>query len=810
MPRLPLQRALPCFVLLGLACAAPVSAAPIRPTTDPLALLSSGPRADCNPDSAPFSPSELETANKATRLQEGTAIGWIYSPDETDSWDRLALLPLARICSPTFGATPAPFGGDLRAGASLKSRIGTGWRELGGTPTAPAQLVPGDRLTVPEVDDAATLRVWLAPSPGAPASPTTLTDLSPGPAEVTVARDGGNLVTTLTRADGSVTSATAPVATVPALAPKIGGTRSAWTLRSSHLPKSVVVAFGSDDDAFGFGATEAKDGNAKVSLDFYGGAPRRGTVDLQLVALTPDAQVFQAYDCRVTIGKRSRPKSIRCSIGSIEEIAGLFGSGTLSQAARAAAVERALDRLRRRLSAEGIRPAGRAAARPAPAVRAATRTRAATAPLVASVTPQSRRTVRASVTGLKPLAADINGDGGIDYWTDQSYRTESSFGHAAAGVVLTSSPVGLTTHVVEIPVAFSPEDINSDISAIDDITGDGVGELVVDLDERHAIIPGSRTWTASTTAIRAPDLTDLQPADRVATLQLSSPGSPFATLDDVTGDGVRELAAADDGLAWFSVSGSAIAQGRVTELPSAVRRATSPPVLDLLFDSGAPQVLPATRVIGGQVIALRWPKAATTSSPSGTVAIDVRDAAGRSLRPSIQVATPGDALLLDYDRASGDALLLSAGVHCGGDSGIRARRCTLTLLRVGPDGGVRQRVAAKPRTTEFLPGSARFMPDGPDADASPEVVGSWGLGSIALLESGRQGTVKPSALAQRELVKWHRRDYAASPLRVFPVLGTGGSRRLVVLLPRITIERYGRERYRNIDRAARPAELRWQ
>lgn len=794
----------------------------VRTPLQPEVIIGAAARPVCDTPTGPFTPFDL-----LNRQTDDIETGELGDVDPALATEALAsatdadLQPVATICSPSFAAFPGAFGGTI-ASNPRRSRVGAGWRELGGNLSEPAQFVPGDVLTVPEVDDAAKLRVAVASHQGNPTAIAEFTDLSPGPSQVTLAADERGLVARLTRADGSVSESITRAPVKPTTPAKVSGRPSRILVTTAALPGSIV--------SFGFDSGDGEDlvravgGTARGVLKVTPSKKRKRTrLRITIATINRAAQVIELQFCTIRLKASQAPKSISCEQESIADlIYGLADEYVLGGRLRAQRAERAIAELRRHLP--GNAPLDQAAARPAhlaaagragaPATKPARRSQAGSAPLVAAVTPQSISVKRLRASGVRPLAADVNGDGGVDYWAELwSRRISSPLTGSAAGVVLVSGPAGLTEHRVDLPREAYWDEFDSDISAIGDVTGDGIGELVVDLDERHAIIPGSAAWTSSTFPIIAPDLTDLEPEDRVLALDLSSPGSPFNTLDDVNGDGKRELFAADDDRAWMRLNFGSIATGAITRAPSAARAVVPPAIINNIVaaDQGAPRVDPATRFINGQAVSLRWPALATAASPNGSVTIAVQDADGRELRPAITVTTPGNALLLDYDRVSGDALLLSASARCRITRwGIGGGKCRFAVVRVGPDGRILQTVAGSPNRSVLTHGTARFLPDGADADQRPEAVIASGVDSVALLPSTATGAVKEDSLATARLKRLHERARAWAPLRFYPVFSRDGARRLAVPLPRVETERYGREVYRYAQYAATPAELRWK
>lgn len=797
-------------------------AAPVRQQIQPLAAVGSVSRPVCDAPTAPFPTQDFTGPNAAWSTYRWGYGGLFDGP--ADALSELGatvgdadLQPIVTICSPTFQGLPGPISGSI-AMNPRRARVGQGWRELGGALAEPAQLLAGDSLEVPEVDDAARVRLAVAPGIGQPTTVLELSDLAPGPSKVAIARDARGLVATITRADGTTAEAVGAVTTVPALNVKISGTPSRWKITSQHLPGTTVLAARDDREESQSKAVRAVDGRSTTVIPTRRlTRGRASTGAVSLIATNRAAQVIDTQYCRVALSRKGTPRSISCKPYSTRSIIRDFGDYGYYYSVDGALKAKALEAMVRQLvdRPAAPQPAARSSrARKTSAAPTAQRARAA-APLTARLTQRTAETRSIAPRGLKPLAADVNGDGAVDYWTDEwNGQRSGPLRGSSAGMVLVSGPAGLTPHRVDLP---GTDYVNSDISAIADVTGDGIGELIVDQEERHGVIPGSANWTGTNYPLVAPDLTDFGPQDRMLRLALSSPGAPFGALDDVTGDGKAEIAAADDSGAWFSIASQGLLQGAVTDLPSFTRPVQPPgDLLGLaMTDPGAPHVSPVTRIIGGQAIGLRWPVAATTKAPTGTVSITVKDALGRDLRPAITLQTPGNALLLDYDPASGDALLLAASASCtyGYFAIPDIGDCEYTLLRIGADGKIQQRLLSGVASTSgggpLLTG-ARFLPDGPDADTRLDVAISEGVDSVALLTSTASGEIKPSSLPVARLIKVPKRTSIEAPLRLYPVVSSGGARRLMVPLPTIKRDPYTRRARYFATSGTTPAELAWK
>jgi hypothetical protein len=754
---------------LGSAQAATVFA-PVQP----LGVPGDATKPDCASPFAPWNKSDMAAADLAMDPNSST-VRLAGQSDFMFSMLGLDLLPTATICSPTYSGLPAAFSGTT-ASRLPRSRVGRGWREIGNTFAEPAPLRPGDQLGIPEVDDAAQLRVAVTSGDDAPAAPVTFTDLSPGPSTVTVVRDARGVVARLTRADGSTSEGVAAVPVVPALNPSISGTARRWRIVTHQLPGTVVYAneFFEEEDGIGVAAA---DGRTVTVVDR--GGRRRAGGDLILVTASRSAMRFQIQFCSVT-GRKGRPVAMSCDPFGLSEF--------FAVAARATK------------AAGPVTTPAQAAARFSAGIRATAARAANAAPLTAVPVARSASMLRdPSHGGLVPLAADVNGDGRTDFWSEElSFSLGVSALTTTAGTVFVSGPGGLQPHRVQFSgprnSAFEDDDFDSEISAIDDVTGDGIGELIVDLGERQAMIPGDRSWGEHGAPIITFDPADLDPGDRLLQPSSSSPGAPYAALDDVTGDGRRELGATDDFGTWQGISGSQIATGSVTRLSAIARAVPTPSALlrTRLFADTAPRFDPRGRVIAGQLVALSWPTIATRKAPTGKVTIAVRDALGRDVRPPATATVPGNALLLDYDRRSGDALLLAVTPQCTGwwRRDTAPRGCTQTVVRVRPDGSVRQTLAMS-RASHSTPAAqtARFISDGPDADGDVDIILTQDGLELSAVESVKTGTVAARDFATAAPKLLSERRVGSSGLRFIAVVSPDGTRHVFVSLRPATGDR---------------------
>ncbi len=783
---------------LALSIACPVAeAAVVRDTVQPLGIVSQGSRPSCASPVAPLEPTDIVDSELTHYLPKLAAPA---ASELSATTYGAEFLPALSICSPTFAGIPGPITGTV-ASAPKRTRLGAGWRELGSTLLDPAALSPGDTLVLPEVDDAAQLRLSVARTPARAASTIRLTDLAPGPVKLSIGEDARGLIATLTRADGTTAEGIAKPAAPPTFAPTVSGTARRWKVSAQFFPGTIAY-FSSYFDTGAYDQDSKADfrpADASGVVVSYQRVPKsRRTVrgaSVYVVAANREAQTFESYSCRIRANRRGRPTSIECEPNTLEydyeeeDVQSPFGNwGTIYTSVRRLTDlgSGPLSVGLRALASRPDRPS--TGSTPSIAHRNAVMGRSAapaTAPLVAREITLAPAARAAGFNRLRPLGADINGDRAPDFWTDQRPTAPSwlpSY-QGTAGYLLVSGPDGLSPHRVDLQARrYEMSASDSELSAIDDITGDGVGELIVDVRERHALIPGSRTWSGTTAPIRVSDPADLDPSDVLLAPSVSSPGSPYAALDDATGDGRRELSVTDDLGGFFSVSGDQLRRGELTRFPTVSRALPAPNAIrDVLgFETAAPRVDPRVRVISGQAVTLRWPVLASVKAPEGTVEIAVRDARGTDARPPIRVKTQGNAVLLDYDRPSGDVLLLVVGANCIKGRDYLRGKCREQFLRVRADGSIRQTLTVNPRKSIVYVGASRFITDGPDGDGDADVVFTVGNRAVGLAAS-----TEPAVLSERALPTASIGDGRApfyEELRLIPVVEPGGARTLTAAL----------------------------
>lgn len=804
----------------GLLLPTLATAAPVRESAQPLGVLGDGGRPTCAGPVSPFEPVDLSSVLSSNRQLTGSG-----SPATRTEVAASALAaefaPAVSICSPTFAGIPGPITGNI-ASVPERSRVGAGWRDLGSPLFEPSVVSVGDVFSLPEVDDAATVTLSVAATPGRPAATIALSDLAPGPSRVAVTEDARGIVATLTRGDGSTAEGTVKPTVLTPLGARISGSAHRWKVTVRALPGTVVSLRNAysdfDESQDGGTVTVGAAGTATAVLRQRRKLRKRESGYLSGFAVNRRAQILTTFDCVVEGDRRSRPTVIGCVPDSNSSILNDFGSSFSSSPFPAIggsyySVQRSVSAVVRGLAAKVAGGSAKPVAKTAPvAHRNAIIGRSAapaTAALVVRPVPRTPALAGAALDDVRPLAADVNGDGALDFWTDEPTGTLDwwpSFG-GSAGSILVSGPQGLVAHRVDLPAMDARGSASeSEISAIADVTGDGLGEVVVDIGERHVLIPGSRTWTGTTFPIRTADPAAIEPDEIVLAPSVSSPGAPYAALDDADGDGLRELATTDDLGGWAAFSATQIRRGTLTRLPTVARVPTLPgPVQRAYqFDPAVPRVDPRVRVIAGQAVSVRWPVIATRKAPEGTVEIAIRDARGTAVRPVTTIKTPGNALLLDYDRPSGEVLMLAVSPRCLVSRDYRRGRCRETLLRVRADGTVRTSVTVAPRNAIAYLGAARFLLDGPDADSDVDVAFTVGNQALGTITSTSTGKLDVDDLPTAQVSEVDRPFY--DELRLIPVVEPSGARKLTVALPGILSSRgddYG-------GGSEEPAEITWK
>lgn len=774
---LPLPR--PAFALilgatLALIPAGAATGSSVNDALQPLAVIGNNTRAACNDPAGPLqlsdaksilAPASGTTASElAGSLSDGT--GETFPPATLLASFGFEFAPTVSVCSPTLEAIPPAFSG-ATAERLNRSQVGRGWRAIGNSIGSPAPLGVGDDLTVPELDDAATLRAAIATPDGTAATRITFTDLAPGPLRLRITQEQRGVVATLSRGDGSTSEQIVAPTSTPPLRAAVRGNRKTWTITSNHLPGSAGALL-----TFNTGvrvkSNIGNDGRLTTTVRFRRPVTRKRSV-FALITINQANLQYTYATCTVTTDRRRRPASIGCTTNLYAAIFGLF-FGLLD--------DDELDAARRSVL---------------PPARSVSARRARSAAVKNPVPLKIRQIQRTDATrerlpfALRPLAADINGDGAPDFWADDDGGLELNevpFA-PAVGTLLVSTPQGLRARTLLQRDGLRDESptLRSEVSAIDDVTGDGIGELIVDLGERHALIPGRGDWGTSSRPITVPDPTDLGSSDYLLRPSVSSPGAPYAAMDDATGDGRRELAASDDYGTWQSISSALLTPGSALTIGMATRALPTPGALlrARVAADQAPRFDPRGRIISGRYVSLSWPQIATTKSAVGRVTIAVRDAMGAAVTPPATTSVTGNALLLDYDRRSGDVLLLAVPVSC---TSYRLRtKCRQTIVRVRADGSIRQTIGlGGTLSATTAPQSARFLPDGPDADSDVEVVLSEDGSELSVASSTLSGLVGRSQLghAQSVLLTEGRVPYAG--VRLYPIAAPDGSRRVFAVV----------------------------
>lgn len=786
------RHALTLLIAFAVAPSA-ATAAPLAATAQPLSLIAAGERPSCDDRYAPRSNSELTTS-----LFDGSAEASfdseLFGPNPSEEQRGIAdefeatgyaaeLRPSILICSPTFAGVPgSPTG--ITAEPLNRSRVAPGWREVGTDLMGGGALRAGDTIELPAVDAATRLRVSIATEPGGITTPFTFTDLSVR-STLTVGADTRGLIARLQRHGGELTELVSPALRLPNAAVQIAGTFRKWEITSQHLPGTAIIA-GLMDESESAGVRASAAGTARFTLAYDGRTSKRPK-QLMLMTSNYDAQAVGLVTCDVSIRKRTTPKLGKCKPYSgpnvlialletiVEAIDDDFERASLGDHARRL-VQR-FDQQSPRLPTEP-RIALTSAVTPdaAPAQRLAG---VSATPRVETIV-RSGATVKLKAPGFQVLHHDLNGDRQPEFWSDLGGFSRSRKDRSTlAGYLFVSSPKGLVPRRVVIPDHPGLALFTGELSSIADITGDGLGELVVDLEERHAIIPGSRGLGAGTSGI----VVRSQETDSklVVTPSLSSPGAPYHALDDVTGDGRRELFVLDDHGAGVSVASQQLRATGVLDVPAATDRNLTPEeIWERHNRTVAPKGEPAVRVIGGRVITTRWEQA--TAIAPGKATFAVLDARGEAVQPPVTLTTATDATLLDYDRLSGDLLVWITAPACGDWD------CRQAVVRLGADGSTKQLLQTGSKQLPFSAPSARFIQDGPDADSDVELVVADQGAALRFADSGLRGELRASQLGTLKVdpVRINGRWYATSyPARPIPIVAADGTRTVVLIGTRL-------------------------
>lgn len=799
--------------------AAPVSslAGPLLRPATPLAVVAGGERPSCGERFAPLTSSELRTPPSSDQQLTLELSDGVLPPSPTDVELGVAdeleattrsgeLQPAIVICSATYPGIPgAPTG--ITAAKLDRSRVAPGWREVGSTLLESAALRAGDKLELPAVDAGAQLRVHVTSYDGGATTPITFTDLSL-PSTLTVTAQEGGLTARLARQGGATTDVVAADRRAPEPALSISGTPRSWQVTTQHLPNTAILAGLSPDEDPAALVRASATGTARFTLPYDG----RARKSLQLVMFTTnyDAHLTQIVNCKLAVRRRALPTVEECRVNAGTSL--LMGFVVLigesvdeADALRATlAPATAAQGLLARLRAASPRQPEAAPPSDRAVVQSLAASRAAASPVALpklSAVPRSSAMVRLGAYGATPLQHDINADRQPDFWTDLGgWGVPRKQRRDFAGYVFISSPRGLVPRRVKLPGGGADALNESEISSIADVTGDGVGELIVDVGERHAFIPSHRGLSQRTGPIDAGRRTGA--TRRVIAPSLSSPGAPYAALDDVTGDRRRELLVADDSGTGVVVDSSQLGGTGVLPLAAGTGGYRTPKeITDRHRRTQAPKGNPGLRIIAGQAITTSWEL--STALLPGRATFTVRDASGADVRAPVTLSTTGDASLLDYDRPSGDLLVWVAPAGC-------TYSCRQALLRVAPDGTVRQQLQSTSDDGLDL-SSARFIEDGPDADGGVEVAFSRGGDGLGIVPSSLLGELTSSQLGTLRLdpiVIGGKRYRASGGWRPLPLVAPDGSRTTIIAGTRLRLRRgVYVSRYPDVGNA--PLRLHW-
>lgn len=391
------------------------------------------------------------------------------------------------------------------------------------------------------------------------------------------------------------------------------------------------------------------------------------------------------------------------------------------------------------------------------------------------VTPHAARaltTVEATVTGLTKykelefptLAGDLNGDGRPD-------AIVSSF-RAKATPRLIISQGG---EPASIPLRIDDGFFDSVTHSVPDLDGDGRDEL----DPGAGVIVTDAL--AAPTLPKLVDLRSLRPTsprdldlglvNRESTLSdILTATDAQGSIADTTGDGRPEISLGGDGLGAIFPS-QAVVPGIRSRLAQIFPIAWLDDVtledlssgssfggtrsLDLQAQGAIENA--GTVTIGGRLIALSPADPKATPAQPRTLLLRTYGGGPVPLATTSFTAA-GIPLLLDHDPASGDFLVaLFEKRSCG------RKRCLDRLLRVNPAGQLVSVVALRRDEGELF---ARFIADGPDADAAVDVAVARHdpLVDPSSQFAGKGGTIAILASSQT----------GSRALAALPVLARGG------------------------------------
>lgn len=695
-------------VSVALAPTAPAAAAPTPLTpVDPLAILPARPAPPCG---------QVDDAAQAVLRAVATDRNAGAAADLGPYATLLAVLPrrpLVAVCDPVRNAAGAPglgIGGTLADERPVTDAVSAGYRQLSANvfdqeesddakvrPLRGGGLVPGDTLTIPAASGGSTLTA--AVLAGAGTQLVTFDGWGDGvsTAQLTITADAQSRTAVLQRADGLRLERRVELLTPPAPTFALTSRGRLATLTARGLPAGLTYAETN-------GGTRANAAHGEVNAT---GATvlrmrtTRRTRTLTFAWASIEQRRYAAYEC--ALRRRSGGLRLAKCHRTVRADGGAFDARPESVATPARLAQRA------RRAALSVH---RHEAPRAPRARAAA---AADAPVI------SVALRRLGVPQASMPIGDLDGDG----------RAEFTNGN------LWLSGTRRSTNTGEL----YPYRI------VDDLNGDGRHELLL---QGGTLVLSEGPWTASSLLPLAKEgALDRSPRTIELTVDPDDDslagGGPtdLGPLPDVTGDGRPELAVViGDGA--LSLPSQPLVPGAKLTVPTLAFRGDAMPDQDGTdFDGGpADTELPTTPLaVGGGLYRLVTVEAARRGgAASSVVAIEQLDALGRARSRTPDLTIPGHVGLHDRDPISGDLLLLSEATACDSDT-TDSRTCTARVTRVRADGSIRS--SAQLTGNDFTE-EPMFGPDGPDADALPDVF-------LPTYPTSLMPSAATGALAAREL-----------------------------------------------------------
>lgn len=646
------------------------------------------------------------------------------------------------VCDPAL-AQAGSFAGTITGSAlhvPSDESAGPGLRVRAASLMSPggAAAAVGDRFALPPVSSAATIDLAVRTSTGAatqrlgpfPSSPTAV-----------VVQAGPTVVVQLASGEEQRVPVTAPQAAPAGKLAVDARSKDRLRITVDAAPRAIILGRriprtwgGGDDAAWPIGVA---DNQGRLSRGLNVKSTQRA---LQITAVDPERRNVTSWRCL-----------LRWRKGRV------IPSNCQAKAARLASSKPQRPSSTPEYDAPTPRPQPRAPAREHSPTGEPAAGRSAAAALQVSVALSTRDSglIYGDEIG-RDLIGDVTGDG----------RPELTIGDglSAPYSLLVSQRAGgwRQIELTQSLRASSPPQV------IPDITGDGIDDLAADglgssLDETLQLLPGAASWSTT-----APPAISFLPME-AGGAQLSGASLVASTdrtqsvqlLPDATGDGRRELVTAQE--SWTGRVGAVWASeqwplGRATQFPGAwfgreqiasLRELKGEPDLP---GGERPAPLKPARFNGERWVPTGDRTLVLTTSGATRSGMDLR-VGWLQLRDGKLIRTPAaggpvrvplpavEDPLLDVDPVSGELLWLAKAT-------CRARRCRHSVLRLGGDGRITGRLSAIGGCQSDTGGEtlmARFIDDGPDADARPEAVFST---------ADRPNVTRPAAGDDRTIGLW--------------------------------------------------------